>query len=164
VKLKKQNNKVAIIMGSQSDYRIMKDCEKILKILKVKFETKIVSAHRTPKRLYEFASSADKKFSCIVCGAGGAHHLSGMIASLAPTTTVLGVPIRSAKSGMEGIEACLSVIQMPRGVPVGCVAIDGAFNAGLLAASIIGIIDPKVKANLDKWKRLQTQSVKKRPK
>ena len=165
MKLNKQNNKVAIIMGSQSDYPIMKDCEKILKILKVKFETKIVSAHRTPKRLYEFATSFDSKgFSVAVCGAGGAHHLSGMFASLAPTACVIGVPIKSKKSGMNGIEACLSVIQMPRGVPVGCVAIDGAFNAGLLAASIIGIVDPKVKSNLNKWKRLQTQSIKKKPK
>ncbi len=150
-------------MGSQSDYRVMKDCEKILRILKVKFETKIVSAHRTPKRLYDFAAYADKKFSVIVCGAGGAAHLSGMTASIAQTIPVIGVPIKSSKSGMDGLEACLSTLMMPQGVPVGCVAIDGAFNAGLLAASIIGNIDPKVKSNLDKWRRLQTKSVKKKP-
>ena len=165
MKRNKVNNKVAIIMGSQSDFRVMKDCEKILRLLKVKFETKIVSAHRTPKRLYEFASSVDKKgFAVVVSGAGGAAHLSGMVASIASSTTIIGVPIKSQKSGLDGLDACLSTLMMPPGVPVGCVAVDGAFNAGLLAASIIGIVDPKVKTNLDKWKRLQTKSVKKRPK
>ncbi len=162
MKLRKQNNKVAIIMGSQSDYKVMKDCEKILKILKINYKTLIVSAHRTPKRMFKFAENAEKNgFKVIISGAGGAAHLCGMVSSLT-TIPVIGVPIESKK--LKGLDSLLSIAQMPRGIPVGCVAIDGAFNAGLLAASIIGIFDPKIKLNLDKWRRLQTQSVKKKPK
>ena len=162
MKLKKQNNKVAIIMGSQSDYRVMKECEKIFKILKVKYEVLIVSAHRTPKRMFEFAETAEKNgFAVIVAGAGGAAHLPGMVASLT-TLPVLGVPIETKK--LKGLDSLLSMVQMPKAVPIGCLAIDGSFNAGLLAASIIGNIDLKVKSNLEKWRRTQTQSIKKKPK
>ena len=162
MKLKKQNNKVAIIMGSgETDYPIMKDCEKILKILKVKYQVSIVSAHRTPKRMFDFAEKAEKNgFGVIVAGAGGAAHLAGMVASLT-TLPVIGVPIESKK--LKGLDSLLSVNQMPQGVVVATVAIDGAFNAGLLAASIIGNFDEKVKSNLNKWRRLQTQSIKKKP-
>jgi len=162
VKTKKQNNKVAIIMGSQSDYSVMKDCEKILEFLKVKYQTLIVSAHRTPKRMFQFAETAEKNgFGVIVAGAGGAAHLAGMVASLT-TLPVLGVPMDTKK--IKGLDSLLSMAQMPKGIPVGCLAIDGAFNAGILAASIIGNFDTKVKSNLEKWRRLQTQSIKKKPK
>ena len=149
-------------MGSQSDYPIMKDCEKILKLLKVKYQTLIVSAHRTPKRMFQFAETAEKKgFGVIVAGAGGAAHLAGMVASLT-TLPVLGVPMETKK--IKGLDSLLSMAQMPKGVPVGCLAIDGAFNAGILAASIISNFDTKVKTNLERWRRLQTQSIKKKPK
>ncbi len=149
-------------MGSQSDYHVMQECEKILKILKVKYEVLIVSAHRTPKRMFEFAETAEKNgFAVIVAGAGGAAHLPGMVASLT-TLPVLGVPIESKK--LKGLDSLLSMVQMPKAVPIGCLAIDGSFNAGLLAASIIGNIDLKVKSNLEKWRRTQTQSIKKKPK
>ena len=149
-------------MGSQSDYSVMKDCEKILKLIKVKYQTFIVSAHRTPKRMFQFAETAEKNgFGVIVAGAGGAAHLAGMIASLT-TLPVLGVPMETKK--IKGLDSLLSMAQMPIGVPVGCLAIDGAFNAGILAASIIGNFDTKVKSNLEKWRRIQTQSIKKKPK
>ena len=149
-------------MGSQSDYSVMKDCEKILKILKVKYQTLIVSAHRTPKRMFNFAETAEKNgFGAIVAGAGGAAHLAGMVASLT-TLPVLGVPMESKKT--KGLDSLLSMAQMPKGVPVGCLAIDGAFNAGILAASIISNFDAKVKSNLERWRRVQTQSIKKKPK
>ena len=149
-------------MGSQSDYSVMKDCENILKLLKVKYQTLIVSAHRTPNRMFQFAETAEKNgFGVIVAGAGGAAHLAGMVASLT-TLPVLGVPIETKK--IKGLDSLLSIAQMPKGVPVGCLAIDGAFNAGILAASIIGNFDTKVKSNLERWRRLQTQSIKKKPK
>ena len=149
-------------MGSQSDHSIMKDCEKILKILKVKYQTSIVSAHRTPKRMFDFADKAEKNgFGVIVAGAGGSAHLAGMVASLT-TLPVIGVPIESKK--LKGLDSLLSVNQMPQGGVVATVAIDGAFNAGILAASIIGNFDEKVKSNLEKWRRVQTQSIKKKPK
>ena len=149
-------------MGSQSDFSVMKDCEKILKLLKIKHQTFIISAHRTPKRMFQFAETAEKNgFGVIVAGAGGAAHLAGMVASLT-TLPVLGVPMETKK--IKGLDSLLSMAQMPKGVPVGCLAIDGAFNAGILAASIIGNFDTKVKSNLEKWRRLQTQSIKKKPK
>ncbi|MBT3693219.1 MAG: 5-(carboxyamino)imidazole ribonucleotide mutase [Candidatus Pelagibacter sp.] len=149
-------------MGSQSDYSVMKECEKILKILKVKFQVLIVSAHRTPQRMFQFAENAEKNgFGVIIAGAGGAAHLAGMVASLT-TLPVLGVPIETKK--LKGLDSLLSMVQMPKGVPIGCLAIDGAFNAGVLAASVIGNYDEKVKSNLEKWRRLQTQSIKKKPK
>ena len=112
--------------------------------------------------MFQFAETAEKNgFSVIIAGAGGAAHLAGMIASLT-TLPVLGVPMETKT--LKGLDSLLSMVQMPKGVPIGCLAIDGAFNAGLLAASIIGNFDYKVKSNLEKWKRLQTQSIKKKPK
>ena len=147
-------------MGSQSDYPVMRDCEKILKTLKINYQVLIVSAHRTPKRLYDFSQTAEKNgFAVVVAGAGGAAHLAGMVASLT-TLPVLGVPIETKK--LKGLDSLLSMVQMPKAVPVGCLAIDGAFNAGLLAASIISNFDMKVRSNLEKWRRVQTQSIKKK--
>ena len=148
-------------MGSQSDYSIMKDAEKILRLLKIKYEILIVSAHRTPKRMFEFAENASKKgFAVIIAGAGGAAHLPGMVSSLA-TVPVIGVPIESRK--LKGLDSLLSIVQMPKGCPTATMAINGSFNAGLYAASIIGTFDHKIRSNLEKWKRLQTKSVKKNP-
>ena len=160
---KNKNVKVAIVMGSQSDYSTMKLSEKVLKMLKIKYETKIVSAHRTPKRMYEFAKSAEKNgFSVIIAGAGGSAHLPGMIASLTKIP-VIGVPIESKK--LKGIDSLLSIAQMPKGIPVGTVAIgeDGAINAGLLAASILSLSDRVLKKKLNLWRDKQTNSVKKKP-
>ena len=160
MKRNKLNNKVAVIMGSKSDYSVMRDCEKILKTLKIKFQVSIVSAHRTPKRMFDFAENASKNgFAVIVAGAGGSAHLPGMVASLS-TLPVIGVPIESKK--LRGLEALLSQNCMPRGCPVATMPINGSLNAGLLAASIIGNFDEKIKSNLEKWKRLQTRSVKKK--
>ena len=160
---KKKRLKVAIIMGSQSDYLTMKLCQKVLKRLKVKYETKIVSAHRTPDRMYRFAKSAEKNdISVIIAGAGGSAHLPGMIAALT-TIPVIGVPIESKK--LKGLDSLLSIAQMPKGIPVATVAIgkDGAINAGLLAASIISISDNSIRKNLNLWRNKQTKSVKKKP-
>ena len=160
----KKNYKISIVMGSQSDYSTMKHCIKILKILKIKHETKIVSAHRTPDRMYKFAKDAEKNnISVIIAGAGGSAHLPGMIASLT-TIPVIGVPIESKK--LKGLDSLLSIVQMPKGVPVGTVAIgdDGAINAALLATSIIALSDQKIKKNLNKWRVKQSSSVKKKPK
>ena len=160
---KNRNLKVAIVMGSQSDYKTMKLTEKVLKNLGVSFETKIISAHRTPKRMYEFASSAKDKFGVIIAGAGGSAHLPGMVSALT-TIPVLGVPIESKK--LKGIDSLLSIAQMPKGVPVGTLAIgeDGAMNAALLAASIIANNNPTIKKKLENWRLSQTRSVKKKPK
>ena len=159
----KKHRKIAIVMGSQSDYSTMKDCVKILKSLKISFDVKIVSAHRTPKRLYEFAKRSEKSYSVIIAGAGGSAHLPGMIASLT-TVPVIGVPIESKK--LKGLDSLLSIVQMPKGIPVGTVAIgkDGAINAALYAASILGITDKKIKNSLLKLRIKQTKSVKKKPK
>ena len=161
---KKKNHKVAIIMGSQSDYSTMQYCQKILKILKIKFETKVISAHRTPNRMYEFAKNAENNnVSVIIAGAGGSAHLPGMVAALT-TLPVLGVPIESKK--LKGLDSLLSIVQMPKGIPVGAVAIgkDGAINAALLAASIISLNNKKIKKNLNNWRKNQSRSVKKKPK
>ena len=162
MKLKK-HRKIAIVMGSQSDYSTMKDCVKILKSLKISFDLKIVSAHRTPKRLYDFAKKSEKSYSVIIAGAGGSAHLPGMIASLT-TVPVIGVPIESKK--LKGLDSLLSIVQMPKGIPVGTVAIgkDGAINAALYAASILGITDRKIKNSLLKLRIKQSKSVKKKPK
>ena len=162
MKLKK-HQKIAIVMGSQSDYSTMKDCVKILKSLKISFDLKIVSAHRTPKRLYEFAKKSETSYSVIIAGAGGSAHLPGMIGSLT-TVPVIGVPIESKK--LKGLDSLLSIVQMPKGIPVGTVAIgkDGAINAALYAASILGITDKKIKKSLLKLRIKQTKSVKKKPK
>ena len=158
----KKKSLVSIIMGSQSDWPIMKLTSKILKEFEIAHEVKIISAHRTPKRMFEFAENAEKKgFAVIIAGAGGAAHLAGMVASIT-TLPVLGVPIETKK--LKGLDSLLSMAQMPKGVPIGCLAIDGAFNAGILAASIISNYDDKVKSNLEKWRRIQTQSIKKKPK
>ena len=159
----KKINKVSIVMGSQSDFKTMKLCQKIFKILKINFETKIVSAHRTPNRMYKFAKNAEKNnVSVIIAGAGGSAHLPGMIASLT-SLPVLGVPIENKK--LKGLDSLLSIAQMPKGIPVGTVAIgkDGAINAALLAASIISLNDKKIKKNLDNWRTNQSRSVKKKP-
>ena len=161
---KKKNHKVAIIMGSQSDYSTMQYCQKVLKILKIKFETKLISAHRTPKRMYEFAKKAEKNnISVIIAGAGGSAHLPGMVAALT-SLPVLGVPIESKK--LKGLDSLLSIAQMPKGIPVGTVAIgkDGAINAALLAASIISLNNKKIKNKLNHWRNNQSRSVKKKPK
>jgi len=162
--MKKISHKVSIVMGSKSDYSTMKLCEKILKILKVNFETSIVSAHRTPERMFEFAKSAEgRNISVIIAGAGGSAHLPGMIASLT-RIPVIGVPIES--KSLKGLDSLLSIAQMPKGIPVGTVAIgkNGAINAGLYAASIISNFDSKIKYNLNKWRSKQSKSVKKKPK
>ena len=134
---KKKSLKVSIVMGSRSDYKIMKFTEKTLKNLGVKYETKIISAHRTPKRMFEYASTADKNnIGVIIAGAGGSAHLPGMIAALT-SIPVLGIPVESKK--LKGLDSLLSIVQMPKGVPVGTLAIgkDGAINAALLASSIL---------------------------
>ena len=160
--LNKKIQKVAIVMGSQSDYPVMKKCEEILKKLKIKFEIRIVSAHRTPDRMFVFAKSAIKNnFAVIIAGAGGSAHLPGMIASMS-ILPVIGVPIETKK--LNGLDSLLSIAQMPQGVPVATVAIESATNAGLLAASIISTFDNNVKKNLKKFKKRQTNSIKKKPK
>tara|TARA_A100001015_G_C14833794_1_gene649664 strand:+ start:415 stop:906 length:492 start_codon:yes stop_codon:yes gene_type:complete len=160
---RKKNLKVSIVMGSQSDFKIMKLTKEILKKLGVPLETKIVSAHRTPIRMYKFASEAEKNnIGVIIAGAGGSAHLPGMIAALTQIP-VLGVPIESKK--LKGLDSLLSIAQMPKGIPVGTLAIgeDGAINAAILAASIIAIYNPIVKAKLKSWRDSQTKSVKKTP-
>ena len=160
---KKTNLKVMIVLGSQSDYKTMKLATNVLKKLGIKFETKIISAHRTPNRMYEFASTAVKNnIGVIIAGAGGSAHLPGMISALT-TVPVLGVPIESKK--LKGLDSLLSIVQMPKGVPVGTLAIgeDGAINAALLAASIISNCEPIIKKRLNNWRLSQTKSVKKKP-
>ena len=137
--------KVSIVMGSQSDNKTMRSAGKILTKMGIKFETKIISAHRTPKRMYEFAKAASKNnVGVIIAGAGGSAHLPGMISAIT-SIPVLGVPIESRK--LKGLDSLLSIVQMPKGIPVGTLAIgkDGAINAALLAASIIANNNPKVK-------------------
>tara|TARA_B100000902_G_scaffold229585_1_gene217843 strand:- start:48 stop:539 length:492 start_codon:yes stop_codon:yes gene_type:complete len=156
--------KVSIVMGSQSDYKIMRLCEKTLKNLGVLFETKIISAHRTPTRMFEYALNIEKKnIGVVIAGAGGSAHLPGMIAALT-SLPVLGVPVESKK--LKGLDSLLSIVQMPKGIPVGTLAIgeDGAINAALLAASIIGNGDTKIRNKLKNWRQSQTKSVKKIPK
>ena len=150
-------------MGSQSDYKTMKLSAEILKKLGIKFDIKIISAHRTPKRMYEFARQAEKNnIGVIIAGAGGSAHLPGMVSAIT-SVPVLGVPIESKK--LKGLDSLLSIVQMPKGIPVGSLAIgeDGAINAALLAASIIGNNDAKVKKRLNNWRLSQTRSVKRKP-
>ena len=161
---KKVSHKVSIVMGSQSDYSTMKFCEKVLKILNISYETSIVSAHRTPERMFKYAKLAENRnVSVIIAGAGGSAHLPGMLASLT-RIPVIGVPIESKK--LKGLDSLLSIVQMPKGIPVGTVAIgkDGAINAGLFAASIISNFDKKIKNSLIKWRTKQSKAVKKKPK
>ena len=160
---KTKSKKVSIIMGSQSDFKTMVYCQKVLKKLDIKFESKIISAHRTPDRMYKFAMSAeDNNIAVIIAGAGGSAHLPGMISALT-SLPVLGVPIESKK--LKGLDSLLSIAQMPKGIPVGTLAIgeDGAINAALLAASIIGITDTAVKKKLNQWRLNQSKAVKKKP-
>ena len=150
-------------MGSQTDYKIMKLTEKTLKHLGVLFEIKIISAHRTPKRMYDFALNAEKNnIGVIIAGAGGSAHLPGMIAALT-SLPVLGVPIESKK--LKGLDSLLSIAQMPKGIPVGTLAIgeDGAINAALLAASIIGNSNSRIRNKIKNWRLTQSKSVKKKP-
>ena len=161
---KKNSKKVSIVMGSQSDFKTMVFCQKILKRLNIKFETKIISAHRTPERMYQYAKNAEKNdIGVIIAGAGGSAHLPGMISALT-SLPVLGVPIESKK--LKGLDSLLSIAQMPKGIPVGTLAIgeDGAINAALLAAAIIGVSDTAIKKKLNQWRLSQSKSVKKKPK
>lgn len=151
--------KISVIMGSQSDYPTMDKACEILEKLEIEYEVKIVSAHRTPDRLYEFAKEAKERgVQIIIAGAGGAAHLPGMVASLTDIP-VLGVPIKS--KALKGMDSLLSIVQMPGGVPVATFAIGeaGAKNAALFAASIIGLTDKEVSSNLLKFRKDQTDSV-----
>lgn len=149
--------KVAIIMGSDSDFPIMSAAQDILKELGVAVETAIVSAHRMPERMFEFAKTAEENgFSVIIAGAGGAAHLPGMVASLT-VLPVIGVPVSATK--LAGEDALLSIVQMPAGIPVATVAIDNAKNAGLLAAQIIGATNTEVRDQVRKWRAALTADV-----
>ncbi len=154
---------VAIIMGSTSDWETMRHAANMLDSLKISYDKRVVSAHRTPDRLYEFARTARKKgVKIIIAGAGGAAHLPGMTASMT-TLPVLGVPVESKT--LAGIDSLLSIVQMPCGIPVGTLAIGkaGAANAGLLAASILALQDEKLAGRLQKWRQKQTAGVAKKP-
>ena len=155
--------KVGIIMGSQSDWPVMKEAARLLGELGVPYEARIVSAHRTPERLVAYAKSAKERgLKVIVAGAGGAAHLPGMTAAMTPLP-VLGVPIQSKT--LSGLDSLLSIVQMPRGVPVGTLAIGeaGAVNAGIMAASIVALEDETVASNLNEYRRNQTESVGETP-
>ena len=142
--------KVSIVMGSQSDYKTMRLCVKTLKILKIKSEIKILSAHRTPKRMYDYAKKAERNnISLIIAGAGGAAHLPGMVASNTPLP-VIGVPIKT--DSLNGMDSLLSIVQMPNGVPVATVAIGAAKNAGLLAIEILATNDKNLMDKLISYK------------
>ncbi len=154
---------IAIIMGSQSDWPTMRHAAEMLDILKVDYEALIISAHRTPERMYQFAQSArDQGFKVIIAGAGGAAHLPGMIAALT-SLPVLGVPVKS--KSLNGLDSLLSIVQMPTGVPVGTMAIGaaGAGNAALLAASILSLSDREVEINLDAFRLQQSAGVAEYP-
>ena len=154
---------VGIIMGSNSDWGTMRRSAEVLEQLRVPFETKIVSAHRTPKRLVEYASSArEHSLKVIIAGAGGAAHLPGMVASMTPLP-VFGVPIESKI--LKGMDSLLSIVQMPSGIPVGTLAIGnaGAINAGLLAGSVIALLDDKVAKTLEEWRAHQTKVIAETP-
>ena len=138
-------------MGSQSDLRVMKDAAEILEELQVEYELTIVSAHRTPERMIEYANNArGRGIKVIIAGAGGAAHLPGMVASMT-TLPVIGVPVKSSNS-IDGWDSILSILQMPGGIPVATVALDGAKNAGILAAEILGAFDNKIAGNLSDYK------------
>ena len=156
--------KISIVMGSQSDWSTLKHTSSILKELKIIHEKKIISAHRTPKRLYEFADQAyENEINIIIAGAGGSAHLPGMIAAITHIP-VIGVPIES--KSLKGLDSLLSIVQMPFGIPVGTVAIgeNGAKNAALYAASILSNRDKNLEKRLIKWRLSQTKKVKKTPK
>jgi 5-(carboxyamino)imidazole ribonucleotide mutase len=156
--------KIAIIMGSNSDYSIMKKSEEILQNFSVEFETKIISAHRTPNRLYEFCREVEKNgFQVIIAGAGGSAHLPGMVASMTKLP-VLGVPVES--KALKGIDSLLSIVQMPAGIPVGTLAIGeaGAKNSALLAIAILALSDEKLAQKLQDFREKQTNAVDINPK
>jgi 5-(carboxyamino)imidazole ribonucleotide mutase len=151
---------VSIVMGSDSDLPVMRDAQQVLAELGVASDIAIVSAHRTPRRMFEFAQHAEENgVSVIIAGAGGAAHLPGMIASLTPLP-VIGVPISATK--MEGMDALLSIVQMPAGIPVATVAIDNARNAGLLAAQILGVADAQVRAAIRAFRGEMTAAVERK--
>ncbi len=162
-KLKTTNNKlqtpiIGIIMGSDSDLNIMKDAAEILKEFDIAFELTIVSAHRTPKRMVDYATkAAERGLKVIIAGAGGAAHLPGMIASLT-TLPVIGVPIKSSNS-IDGWDSVLSILQMPNGVPVATVALNAAKNAGIIAAQIIGTSDENISNKISDYKNQLEKSV-----
>jgi len=154
---------VGIIMGSQSDWETMQHASDTLDRLNISYETRIVSAHRTPERLYEYARTARSRgLRVIIAGAGGAAHLPGMVAALTPLP-VLGVPIESR--ALKGMDSLLSIVQMPAGIPVATFAIGraGAVNAALFAAAILGLSDAVAEQALDRWRQAQTQGVADRP-
>lgn len=150
---------VSIIMGSDSDLPVMRQAADILKELDVPFEVTIVSAHRTPERMFEFAKSAHGRgVRAIIAGAGGAAHLPGMVASLSPLP-VIGVPVRSSNS-IDGWDSVLSILQMPNGVPVATVALNAARNAGILAAQILGASDEAIRERIERYKQSLAEGVK----
>ncbi|SNZ18952.1 5-(carboxyamino)imidazole ribonucleotide mutase [Cohaesibacter gelatinilyticus] len=154
-----QATPVAIIMGSQSDWPTMRNAAEVLDALNVGYEAKIISAHRTPDRMADFAKSAKKDgFKVIIAGAGGAAHLPGMTASMTPLP-VLGVPVQS--KALSGQDSLLSIVQMPAGIPVGTLAIGraGAVNAGLMAAAILATTDDELAIRLDTWRQKQSDSI-----
>ena len=158
-----ENAVVGIIMGSQSDWETMRHAAETLETLGVPYETRIVSAHRTPRRLYDYAERArERGLQAIIAGAGGAAHLPGMTAAMTPLP-VLGVPVES--KSLKGMDSLLSIVQMPAGVPVGTLAIGraGAINAALLAAAIVALSDKRVAAGLDAWRANQTAVVAETP-
>ena len=154
---------VGIIMGSQSDWKTMRHAAETLDLLGIDHESRIVSAHRTPKRLYAYAQKArGRGIKVIIAGAGGAAHLPGMTAAMTPLP-ILGVPVESA--ALKGVDSFLSIVQMPGGVPVGTLAIGkpGAVNAALLAAAILALSDKRIASRLDRWRKTQTDAVAKHP-
>ena len=156
---RKKTPLVGVVMGSQSDWPTMRHAVEVLETLGVPHEVRIVSAHRTPKRLMAYADSArDRGLKVIVAGAGGAAHLPGMVAAVTPLP-VLGVPVESA--ALKGQDSLLSIVQMPAGIPVGTLAIGkaGAANAGLLAAAILALMDPALSRKVDEYRRKQTEAV-----
>jgi 5-(carboxyamino)imidazole ribonucleotide mutase len=149
--------KVGIIMGSASDYEVMSGAVDMLTALEIDFEKRVVSAHRTPDLMYEYAKTAkDRGISVIIAGAGGSAHLPGMVAAMT-TLPVIGVPVKS--KALSGIDSLLSIVQMPSGIPVATVAINGAKNAALIAASILALQDKGIAQRLENFRKEQTESV-----
>jgi 5-(carboxyamino)imidazole ribonucleotide mutase len=158
--MKENKPRVGIIMGSDSDLPIMQESASILDDLEIPYEITIVSAHRTPERMYGYAKTAlDKGLQVIIAGAGGSAHLPGMVASMTPLP-VIGIPVKTKT--MDGLDSLLSIVQMPPGIPVATVAVNGAKNAGLLAAKIIGSSDPTVQKRLLKYQSYLEESVLKK--
>lgn len=155
--MKNKNPQVAIIMGSDSDLPTMKEAAKVLEEFGVAYELTIVSAHRTPKRMFEYAQTAKERgLKVIIAGAGGAAHLPGMTASITPLP-VIGVPIKT--SALSGVDSLYSIVQMPKGVPVATVAIGNATNAAILAVKILGIADKKLLKKVEKYQEKQTNEI-----